>query len=120
MTRILIVEDEVGLAASIAAGLREERYIIDIAPDGEAAEFMAETNNYDLIILDLILPKKSGFEVCRPIRQRGVKVPVLMLTALDSVPDKVKGLDCGADDYLTKPFSFEEFLARLRALLPSS
>jgi DNA-binding response OmpR family regulator len=117
MTRILIVEDEVGVAASIAAGLREERYTIDIAPDGEEAEFMAETNSYDLIILDLILPKKNGFEVCRSIRKRGVKIPVLMLTALDSTSDKVKGLDCGADDYLTKPFAFDEFLARVRALL---
>jgi len=117
MTRILVVEDEIGLAASIVAGLREERYVADIAPDGEEAQFMAETNEYDLIILDLILPKKSGFEVCRSIRESGVKAPILMLTALDSVSDKVKGLDCGADDYLTKPFSFDELLARARALL---
>lgn len=117
MARILIVEDEVGLAASIAAGLREERHAVDLAPDGEEAEFMAGVNDYDLIVLDLILPKKSGFEVCRAMRKGGLKTPILMLTALDSVSDKVKGLDCGADDYLTKPFSFEEFLARVRALL---
>jgi DNA-binding response OmpR family regulator len=117
MTRILIVEDETGLAASIAAGLREERHIVDIAPDGEEAEFRAGAGCYDLIVLDLILPKKSGFDVCRSLRESGLKTPILMLTALDSISDKVKGLDCGADDYLTKPFSFEELLARVRALL---
>jgi DNA-binding response OmpR family regulator len=117
MTRILVVEDEVGLATSIAAGLREERYVADLAPDGAEAQFLAETHEYDLIILDLILPKKSGFEVCRSLRKNAVKTPILMLTALDSISDKVKGLDCGADDYLTKPFSFDELLARVRALL---
>ena len=115
--RILVVEDETGLANSLVAGLKEECYAVDRAGNGEEAEFLAETNDYDLIVLDLMIPKIDGFQVCRDIRERKVVTPILMLTALDSVPDKVKGLDCGADDYLTKPFSFEEFLARVRALL---
>ncbi|HEY6327960.1 MAG TPA: response regulator transcription factor [Blastocatellia bacterium] len=115
--RILVVEDESSLANSLVAGLKEECYAVDRAGDGEEAEFLAETNDYDLIVLDLMIPKIDGFQVCRDIRDRKVATPVLMLTALDSVADKVKGLDCGADDYLTKPFSFEEFLARVRALL---
>jgi len=115
--RILVVEDETGLANSLVAGLKEECYAVDRAGDGEEAEFLAETNDYDLIVLDLMIPKIDGFQVCRDIRDRKVTTPILMLTALDSVSDKVKGLDCGADDYLTKPFSFEEFLARVRALL---
>jgi|ERR1700733_6168956 DNA-binding response OmpR family regulator len=115
--RILVVEDESGLANSLVAGLKEECYAVDRAGDGAEAEFLAETNDYDMIVLDLMIPKIDGFRVCRDIRDRKVTTPILMLTALDSVPDKVKGLDCGADDYLTKPFSFEEFLARVRALL---
>jgi two-component system copper resistance phosphate regulon response regulator CusR len=115
--RILVVEDESGLANSLVAGLKEECYAVDRAVDGAEAEFLAETNDYDMIVLDLMIPKIDGFRVCRDIRDRKVTTPILMLTALDSVPDKVKGLDCGADDYLTKPFSFEEFLARVRALL---
>jgi DNA-binding response OmpR family regulator len=115
--RILVVEDETGLANSIVAGLKEERYAVDHAIDGENAEFLAETNEYDLIVLDVMLPKLDGFQVCRDLRNRNVKTPILMLTALDGTADKVKGLDSGAEDYLTKPFSFEEFLARVRALL---
>jgi two-component system copper resistance phosphate regulon response regulator CusR len=115
--RILVVEDESGLANSLVAGLKEECYAVDRAGDGEEAEFLAETNDYDLVVLDLMIPKIDGFQVCRHVRQSKVNTPILMLTALDSVADKVKGLDCGADDYLTKPFSFEEFLARVRALL---
>jgi two-component system copper resistance phosphate regulon response regulator CusR len=115
--RILVVEDETGLANSIVAGLKEERYAVDHAADGETAEFLAETNEYDLIVLDVMLPKLDGFQVCRDLRGRDVKTPILMLTALDGTADKVKGLDSGAEDYLTKPFSFEEFLARVRALL---
>lgn len=115
--RILVVEDETGLANSIVAGLKEERYAVDHAADGENAEFLAETNEYDLIVLDVMLPKLDGFQVCRDLRSRNVKTPILMLTALDGTADKVKGLDSGAEDYLTKPFSFEEFLARVRALL---
>jgi two-component system copper resistance phosphate regulon response regulator CusR len=115
--RILVVEDESGLANSLVAGLKEECYAVDRAGDGEEAEFLAETNDYDLVVLDLMIPKIDGFQVCRHVRESKVNTPILMLTALDSVADKVKGLDCGADDYLTKPFSFEEFLARVRALL---
>jgi DNA-binding response OmpR family regulator len=115
--RILVVEDETGLANSLVAGLKEETYAVDHAADGEAGEFLAETNDYDVIVLDVMLPKLDGFQVCRDLRSRGIKTPILMLTALDSTSDKVKGLDSGADDYLTKPFSFEEFLARVRALL---
>lgn len=115
--RILVVEDETGLANSIVAGLREERYVVDRAADGEEAEFLAETNEYDLIVLDLMLPKINGFQVCRDLRDHEIKTPILMLTALDATADKVRGLDSGAEDYLTKPFSFDEFLARVRALL---
>jgi DNA-binding response OmpR family regulator len=115
--RILVVEDETGLANSIVAGLREERYVVDRAADGEEAEFLAETNEYDLIVLDIMLPKINGFQVCRDLRDHEVKTPILMLTALDATADKVRGLDSGAEDYLTKPFSFDEFLARVRALL---
>lgn len=117
LMRILVVEDEEGLANSLVAGLKEEAYAVDKAVDGENAEFLAETNDYDLIVLDVMIPKIDGFEVCRQIRLNKIDTPILMLTALDSIADKVKGLDCGADDYLTKPFSFEEFLARVRALL---
>ncbi|MGH9765106.1 MAG: response regulator transcription factor [Blastocatellia bacterium] len=115
--RILVVEDESGLANSLVAGLKEECYAVDRAGEGDEAEFLAETNDYDLVVLDVMIPKVDGFEVCRHLRDRRFTTPILMLTALDSVADKVKGLDCGADDYLTKPFSFEEFLARVRALL---
>ena len=115
--RILVVEDEAGLANSIVAGLKEECYAVDHSADGETAEFLAETNDYDLIVLDVMIPKMDGFQVCRVLRAREIKTPILMLTALDATADKVKGLDSGADDYLTKPFSFEEFLARVRALL---
>jgi len=115
--RILVVEDEAGLANSLVAGLKEECYAVDHSADGENAEFLAETNDYDLIVLDVMLPKIDGFQVCRDLRSRGVKTPILMLTALDATSDKVKGLDSGADDYHAKPFSFEEFLARVRALL---
>lgn len=115
--RILVVEDEAGLANSLVAGLKEECYAVDQTSDGENAEFLGETNDYDLIVLDVMIPKMDGFQVCRVLRAREIKTPILMLTALDATADKVKGLDSGADDYLTKPFSFEEFLARVRALL---
>lgn len=115
--RILIVEDEIGLANSLVAGLKEERYAVDYTADGEDAEFLAETNDYDLIILDVMIPKIDGFQVCQDLRSRRLKTPILMLTALDATASKVKGLDSGADDYLAKPFSFEELLARVRALL---
>jgi len=118
--KILVVEDEQRVAQFIQKGLKEEGHAVDCAYDGEEGGFLAEVNEYDLVILDLMLPKKNGVAVCREIRERGVATPVLMLTARDSVEDKVRGLDAGADDYLTKPFAFEELLARTRALLRRS
>jgi two-component system copper resistance phosphate regulon response regulator CusR len=115
--RILLVEDEPDAARMLAKGLREEAYAVDIAVDGEGALEQAYINEYDLIILDVMLPRKGGFEVCRELRATGTAVPVLMLTARDAVEDRVAGLDSGADDYLPKPFDFEELLARVRALL---
>ncbi len=114
---ILVVEDEKGVAGFIKKGLEEEGYVIDLAMNGEDGLSLVSGNLYDLVILDVMLPGMSGFELCRKIRQMDIHSPVLMLTARDSVGDKVAGLDSGADDYLTKPFSFEEFLARVRALL---
>lgn len=115
--RILVVEDEQSSAMMLAKGLRERSYAVDIAGDGEDAVYRVSVNDYDLIILDLMLPRIDGFEVCRRLRSQGAAVPVLMLTARDSVADRISGLDTGADDYLTKPFDFQELLARLRALL---
>ena len=115
--KILVVEDEERIAHFIEKGLQEEGHAVDLSYDGEDGSFLAEVNDYDLIILDLMLPKKNGIVVCREIRGRGVATPVLMLTARDTVEDKVRGLDAGADDYLAKPFAFEELLARVRALL---
>lgn len=115
--RILLVEDEKKMASFIERGLKEEGYVVDLAYDGEAGWEYASTNEYDAIILDLMIPKISGLVLCGRIRQAGNRTAILMLTARDSVEDKIKGLDQGADDYLTKPFSFEELLARLRALL---
>jgi len=115
--RILLVEDDPRVASFIRRGLREEHYAVDIASDGEQALFTAQTGEYDLMILDLLLPKKSGLEVLRILRSEKITVPVLILTAKDKPEDKVAGLDSGADDYLTKPFGFEELLARIRALL---
>ena len=115
--RILLVEDDSRVASFIRRGLREENYAVDVAKDGEEAVYMAQTGVYDLLILDLLLPKKSGLEVLRALRGERVNTPTLMLTAKDEVEDRVKGLDAGADDYLTKPFGFEELLARIRALL---
>jgi DNA-binding response OmpR family regulator len=115
--RILVVEDDAPLANIVLRCLREESYAVDHAPDGQEAEWMAFENPYDLIILDLMLPRKSGDEVLKSLRNGGVKTPVLILTARDATDDIVKGLDGGADDYLTKPFSLDELLARVRALL---
>lgn len=115
--RILVVEDEKALANNLKKGLSEEGYSIDVAYDGEEGGFMAETEPYDLIILDIMLPKADGITVLRNLRKQKIKTPVLMLTARDTVSDKIKGLDTGADDYITKPFDFEELLARVRALL---
>ena len=115
--KILIVEDEKKMASFLERGLKEEHYTVDIAYDGEKGWEYAMTNDYDLLILDWMLPKMSGVELCHKFRKEGKTTPVLILTAKDSVEDKIKGLDQGADDYLTKPFSFEELLARIRALL---
>jgi two-component system, OmpR family, copper resistance phosphate regulon response regulator CusR len=114
--RILLVEDETRVAGFIAKGLREQSYAVDTAADGEHALYLAAINQYDLVILDIMLPVKNGYAVCRELRAAGFRAPVLMLTARDSVDDRVQGLDCGADDYLIKPFDFKELLARLRAL----
>jgi two-component system, OmpR family, response regulator len=114
--RVLIVEDEPKMAALIRRGLREESYAADVASNGDDALWMAAATEYDAIVLDVLLPGTNCFDVCRELRQKGVWSPVLMLTARDSVDDRVAGLDAGADDYLTKPFSFIELLARLRAL----
>ena len=115
--RILLVEDEPSAARMMAKGLREQTYAVDIAQDGEGALYQANVNDYDLIILDIMLPGKDGFEVCRELRAAGSPVPVLMVTARDTIDDRVEGLDTGADDYLTKPFDFRELLAHIRALL---
>ena len=115
--RILVVEDDAPLADIIVRCLREESYAVDHAADGQEAEWMAFENPYDLIILDIMLPRKDGMEVLRSLRQGGVTTPVLFLTARDATDDLVKGLDSGADDYLTKPFSLDEVMARVRALL---
>ncbi len=115
--RILIVEDEKSLADIIKKGLEEEGYAVDAAYNGEDGLFMAENEPSDLIILDIMLPMVDGITILKRIRKAGIRTPVLMLTAKDALMDKVSGLDSGADDYLTKPFSFEELLARIRALL---
>jgi two-component system OmpR family response regulator len=114
--RILVVEDELKMASLIRRGLVEEGHATDVTPSGEDAVWMAEAHLYDAVVLDVMLPGLSGFETCRRLRKAGVWTPVLMLTARDAVEDRVAGLDAGADDYLTKPFSFAELLARLRAL----
>ncbi|PIU40967.1 MAG: DNA-binding response regulator [Candidatus Omnitrophica bacterium CG07_land_8_20_14_0_80_42_15] len=115
--RILIVEDEKKIAGFIKRGLKDEGHVVDMAHDGEEGHFLASTNDYDLIILDLMLPKMDGITICKKLREAKNPAPILMLTAKDGVKDKVLGLDSGADDYLTKPFAFEEFLARVRNLL---
>lgn len=115
--RILLVEDEPRVAGFIAKGLREQAYAVDIAGNGEEGLYSARVEEYDVVILDVMLPRKGGYEVCRELRGEGFRKPILMLTARDAVDDRVEGLDCGADDYLTKPFDFKELLARLRALL---
>ena len=113
---MLVVEDEFKMASLIRRGLVEEGYAADVARTGEEALWMARATPYDAIVLDLMLPGLDGFEVCRELRKSGVWSPILMLTARDGIQDRVEGLDGGADDYLTKPFSFAELLARLRAL----
>ena len=115
--RILVVEDERKIASFIKRGLKEEGYAVDTAGDGEEGYRLICENDYDVILLDLMLPRLDGVSLCRQIRQDGVQTPVIMLTAKSAVADKVTGLDAGANDYLTKPFAFEELLARIRVLL---
>lgn len=115
--RVLIVEDEAKMAGLLKRGLEEEGYAVDAAGDGREALWLATENPYDAIVLDVMLPDMDGFEVCRRLRDAERWSPMLMLTARDAVRDRVEGLDAGADDYLTKPFSFAELLARLRALV---
>jgi DNA-binding response OmpR family regulator len=115
--RILLVEDEPRMANVIAKGLREHSYAVDVAADGDAGLYQTSINDYDLIVLDVLLPNRNGFEVCRELRSRGTTTPILMLTARAAIEDRITGFDAGADDYLTKPFSFRELLARIRALL---
>lgn len=114
--RVLVVEDEHRIAQSIKKGLEQETYAVDVAYDGQNGLDLALTEEYDLIILDRLLPQMDGIEICRKLRQQNIHTPILMLTAKGQLQDKVEGLDSGADDYLIKPFSFEELLARLRAL----
>jgi two-component system, OmpR family, copper resistance phosphate regulon response regulator CusR len=115
--RVLLVEDEPHAAQVLAKGLREQSYAVDLATDGDSAVFQAGTTDYDAVILDVMLPVRDGFAVCRTIRESGCAVPILMVTARDTVEARIEGLDSGADDYLVKPFDFGELLARLRALI---
>lgn len=115
--QVLVVEDERKIANILKKGLTEERYTVDIAQDGEEALEKGEINSYDCILLDMMLPKVDGIMVCKNLREKGITTPILILTAKDDVQDKIAGLDAGADDYVTKPFSVEEISARIRALL---
>ncbi len=115
--KVLIVEDEAKMSSFLERGLKEEGYVVDIAADGAQGWQKASEGHYDLFIVDWMIPQLSGVELCKKIRQAGVTVPVILLTAKDSTEDKVAGLDAGADDYMTKPFNFDELLARVRALM---
>ena len=115
--RLLVVEDDLRLSEVLTRGLREEGYAVDSARDGSAALEQLSVNSYDAVVLDIMIPAPDGFEVCRQMRSTKLSTPVLMLTARDAVDDRIAGLDCGADDYLVKPFAFTELLARIRALL---
>ncbi|MGQ0639219.1 MAG: response regulator transcription factor [Gemmatimonadaceae bacterium] len=115
--RILFAEDDRQLRSTVARGLREASYTVDLAANGAQALALASSAHYDAIVLDILLPARDGISVCRSIRDQGNRVPILMLTALDAVEQRIRGLDAGADDYLTKPFAFGELLARLRALI---
>ena len=118
--RVLLVEDEQRLSNIIKKGLLEEGYAVDVAYDGEEGQYLAESEEYDLIILDIMLPKIDGLTLCRSLREKNIKTPVLMLTAKTTIEDKVAGLDSGADDYMTKPFSFLELRSRIQALIRRS
>ena len=114
--RLLLVEDDQNISRFLVKGLREDQHVVDLVEDGAEAEIQAASDDYDVILLDLMLPGLDGFEVCRRLRQQQIDTPVLVITARDAVADRVTGLDAGADDYLVKPFAFEELLARIRAL----
>jgi DNA-binding response OmpR family regulator len=118
--RLLLVEDDKKAARVLTRGLLEEGFVVDVAHSGDLAHELAIANRYDVILLDWLLPRRDGLSVCRGLRSRQILTPILILTARDSLPDRVLGLDSGADDYLTKPFAFEELLARIRALLRRS
>jgi len=118
--RVLLIEDDRKAAKLLAKGLHEEGFVVDVAPTGEEGEEQAAVNEYDVIVLDWLLPGKDGITVCQSLRARDLSTPILMLTARDGLADRVKGLSTGADDYLTKPFAFAELLARIRALLRRS
>ncbi|HET6516453.1 MAG TPA: response regulator [Thermodesulfovibrionales bacterium] len=115
--RILLIEDDKSVSGFIKLGLEEECYSVDVADDGKAGLHLATSDGYDLMILDVMLPKISGIDLCRRLREQGVRTPIMMLTGLDSVTSRVEGFNVGADDYLTKPFAFSELLARIKALL---
>src|SRR5881397_1960271 len=115
--KILVVEDDRKVAGFIEQGLREEGYVVDVAPDGEQATMLAHVYEYDMLVLDVMLPKKTGVQLATELRREGRATPILMLTARDTTEDVVRGLDAGADDYLTKPFKFDELIARVRALV---
>ena len=115
--RILVVEDEKKVAKALEEGLEAEHYEVAVAHTGEDGFYLISTQAFDMVLLDLMLPGRSGLEILRAMRTRGLKTPVLILTARDAIEDRVQGLDCGADDYLVKPFAFAELLARIRALL---
>ncbi|MGE0594003.1 MAG: response regulator transcription factor [Vicinamibacterales bacterium] len=114
--RILVVEDDPAISRFVVSGLTEERHLVDLVADGASALAMVAAEEYDAVVLDLMLPDLDGFKVCSQMRAAGLDTPVIMVTARDAVSDRIAGLDCGADDYLVKPFAFEELLARLRAL----
>ncbi len=115
--KILVIEDEKKVANFLQKGLKEEQYVVDVAYDGLEGEHLAKTNDYDLILLDIMLPGKDGIEILKTLRQCQVNIPVIMLTAKEMVEDKIKGFNAGCDDYISKPFSFEELLVRIRAVL---
>lgn len=114
--KILVVEDEKRIADTLRTGLMQEKYVVDVAYDGQAGFDLAESGDYDLIILDLMLPFKDGIQICQDLKSKNISTPILMLTAKSETEDKINGLNMGADDYLTKPFSFEELLARIKAI----
>jgi len=115
--KILVVEDDIKIAAFIKKGLQEESYSVDVTHNGDEAIYLAQVNSYDIILLDIMLPGSNGMDVCKVLREKNIITPIIMLTARNRLEDKIDGLDSGADDYLTKPFAFEELLARIRAQL---